>query len=96
MVREQPLGLMTASYDALDAAFGLEPEAIYFLSDGAPVGGKITAPDDIVATISHRNRVRRVSLHSIGIATGDGKRDPFGQFMKGLATANWGIYKAVN
>lgn len=96
MVLEQPLAPLTASYDALEAAFGLDPEAIYFLSDGAPVGGKIVVPDEIVATISRVNRVRRVSLHSIGIATGDGKRDVFGRFMKGLATANWGVYKAVN
>jgi hypothetical protein len=96
MVLEQPLGPRTASYDALEAAFGLAPEAIYFLSDGAPVGGKITDPDEIIAAISHHNRLRRVSLHSIGILTGDGKHNPFGRFMKDLATANWGIYKGVN
>jgi hypothetical protein len=39
VVLEQPLGPKTASYDALEAAFELNPEAIYFLSDGAPVGG---------------------------------------------------------
>jgi hypothetical protein len=96
MVIEQPLGPMTASYDALEAAFGLAPEAIYFLSDGAPVGGKITDPDEIITTISHHNRLRRVSLHAIGIHTGDGKHNPFGRFMKELATANWGVYKGVN
>src|SRR5262249_30218091 len=30
----------TATFDALEAAFDLEPEAIYLLSDGAPQGGE--------------------------------------------------------
>jgi len=42
------------------------------------------------------NRVRRVSIHSIGIDTGDPKTDIFGRFMKELAEANWGVYKPVN
>jgi hypothetical protein len=95
-VFEQPLGAKTCSYDALEAAFGLEPEAIYFLSDGAPFGGKIEDPREIIATISRENRVRRVSVHSIGIATTDDKADVFGKFMKGLSEVNWGIYKPVN
>ncbi len=96
VVIEQPLKFKTASYDALEAAFGLDPEVIYFLSDGAPAGGKIDDPKEIIATISEINRVRRVTIHSIGIGTGDSKRDVFGKFMKGLAEANWGIYKPVN
>lgn len=95
VVREQPLKFKTASYDALEAAFALDPEAIFFLSDGAPVGGKIDDPGQIIATISEWNRVRRISIHSIGIGTGDAKTDVFGRFMKGLAEANWGVYKPV-
>jgi uncharacterized protein YegL len=95
-VLEQPLGAKTCSYDALEAAFELEPEAIYFLSDGAPFGGKIEDPREIISTIARENRVRRVSVHSIGIATTDDKADVFGKFMKGLAEVNWGIYKPVN
>ena len=41
----------TASYDALEVAMRFDTEAIYFLSDGAPAGGKITAPVDIVAAV---------------------------------------------
>lgn len=94
VVIEQPLKFKTASYDALEAAFGLSPEAIYFLSDGAPFGGKIDDPREIIATISSINRVRRVSIHSIGI--GIRESAVFEKFMKGLAEANWGIYKPVN
>jgi hypothetical protein len=95
-VLEQPLKFKTASYDALEAAFGLNPEAIYFLSDGAPFGGKIDDPNEIIATVSAVNRVRRISIHSIGIDTGDPKTSVFGKFMKGLAEANWGVFKPVN
>lgn len=96
VVIEQPLKLKTASYDALEAAFSLDPEVIYFLSDGAPFGGKIDDPNEIIRTISGINRVRRVSIHSIGIGTREARAAVFGQFMKGLAEANWGIYKPVN
>ena len=94
VVLEQPLKFKTASYDALEAAFGLNPEAIYFLSDGAPFGGKIDDPKTIISTISEINRVRRVSIHAIGVATN--LSSILESFMKGLAAANWGIYKPVN
>jgi hypothetical protein len=94
VVIEQPLKFKTCSYDALEAAFGLEPEAIYFLSDGAPFGGKIDDPKEIITAISSWNRVRRISLHSIGIATSESK--VLEKFMKGLAEGNWGVFKAVN
>jgi hypothetical protein len=97
VVLEQQARNDTASYDALEAAFGLNPEAIYFLSDGAPRGGKIDAPGDIIATISKWDRVRRISIHSIGIDTkADQSVNPFARFMSALADANWGIYRAVD
>jgi len=87
----------TASYDALEGAFALEPEAIYFLSDGAPRGGKIDDPGEIVSSVSGVNRVRRISIHSIGIDTkADTSVNPFARFMKALAQANWGQYRAVD
>ncbi len=96
VVLEQQARGNTASYDALEAAFELNPEAIYFLSDGAPQGGKINDPAQIVATISSVNRVRRVSIHSIGIDTANPGAAGFARFMQTLAEANWGVYKAVN
>lgn len=95
-VMEQPLGSNTASYDALEAAFDLDPEAIYFLSDGAPRGGKVEDPTQIVSIFSTLNRVRRISIHSIGVDTNLPSAAPFARFMKTLAEANWGVYKAVN
>jgi hypothetical protein len=96
VVLEQQAKANTASYDALEAAFELNPEAIYFLSDGAPQGGKIDDPNQIISTVSGFNRVRRVSIHSIGIDTTVPAAAGFARFMKTLADANWGIYKAVN
>ncbi len=34
---------MTASYDALEAGLRFDAEALYFLTDGEPHGGKVTA-----------------------------------------------------
>ena len=96
VVIEQPLKFKTASFDALEAAFGLDPEAIFFLSDGAPFGGKIDAPAEIISTIGKWNRVRRVSIHSIGVGVSEPKAEVYAAFLKGLAETNWGIYKAVN
>ena len=96
VVIEQPLRFKTASYDALEAAFGLDPEAIFFLSDGAPFGGKIDAPAAIISTIGEWNRVRRVSIHSIGVGVKEPNAEVFADFLKNLAETNWGIYKPVN
>lgn len=85
----------TASYDALEAALGLDPEAIYFVSDGAPSAGKIVPPADIVASIAGINHVRRVSIHTIGIGTNDTTAAFFGRFMRQLAEADWGEYREV-
>ncbi|MFN0051704.1 MAG: VWA domain-containing protein [Planctomycetales bacterium] len=92
----QQAGSSTSSYDALAAAFELDPEAIYFVSDGAPSTGKVVDPNQIVNTISRFNHVRRVSVHSIGIGTNDTTAAMFGRFMKGLAQADWGEYREVN
>jgi len=71
----QDLGPATASYDALEAALSFDAEAIYFLTDGAPFGGKITQPAAIVTVISKLNRLRRMTVNSIGIGVGqEGKR----------------------
>ena len=64
------VGNHTASYDALEAAMRFDAEALYFLTDGAPVGGKVTAPAEIVEVITHANYTRRLSIYSIGIGVG--------------------------
>jgi len=46
----------TASFDALEQALSFDAEAIYFVTDGMPVGGKITVPADIVRVITAYNQ----------------------------------------
>lgn len=95
-MQQETRGGGTASYDALEACFALDPEAIYFVSDGAPRGGKISVPEEIVATIARINRLRRVSVHAIGIGTGDAEAAQLARFMKALAAADWGEYRSVD
>ncbi|MGD0654432.1 MAG: VWA domain-containing protein [Thermoguttaceae bacterium] len=85
----------TAAYDALDAAFRFDAEAIYFLSDGAPNAGKIPVPAAILTAVTQTNRARRISIYTIGIAPGE----PGGTldlFMKTLAEQNFGVYRRVD
>lgn len=86
----------TSSYDALEAAFQLDPEAIYFVSDGEPRTGKIVDPAAIVNAVSQINHVRRVSVHTIGIGTDDPANPKLGQFMRRLAEVDWGEYQGIN
>jgi hypothetical protein len=72
-----------------------DTEAIYFLSDGAPHGGKITAPVDIVAAISAANKTRRISIYTIGIGAGI-PGGPLDLFLKTLAEQNLGLYRRVD
>jgi hypothetical protein len=85
----------TASYDALETALEFDTEAIYFLSDGAPYGGKISAPVDIVAAITAANKTRRVSIYTIGIGAGI-PGGPLDLFLKTLAEQNLGLYRRVD
>jgi HEAT repeat protein len=94
-VNSQETRANTASYDALETAFGFDTEAIYFLSDGAPHGGKIPAPVDIVTAITAANRTRRISLYTIGIGAGI-PGGPLDTFLKTLAEQNLGLYRRVD
>jgi hypothetical protein len=91
----QDLGPQTASYDALEAALTFDAEAIYFLTDGAPFGGKVTRPDQIVTVITKLNRLRRMTINSIGIGVG-ANGNVFDAFLKALADANYGQYIRVD
>ena len=92
-VQSQELGPATASYDALEAALTMPTEAIYFLTDGAPAGGKITRPDEIVNVISKINRLRRVTINCIGIGVNDVR---FESFLKTLSAQNFGAFRRVD
>ena len=90
MARGMKIG--TASHAALKATFGLEPEAIYFLSDGEPTDGQ---PNQIVTSISSLNRTQRVSIHTIGVVTDRNGGIGLTQFMQPLAQHNYGTFQLV-
>jgi HEAT repeat protein len=82
----------TVSSAALNAAFELEPEAIYFLSDGEPTDG---APGVLVANFSQFNKFRRVSIHTIGVVTQLNAGLGLTAFMQPLAEQNYGKFRLV-
>lgn len=91
-VMSRGMGNGTHSFAALEAAFRLEPEAIYFLSDGRPTDSQ---PDQIFHTFFNLNRERRVSLHTIGLVTNRDNAADLILFMKPLAEKNWGSYRLI-
>ncbi len=96
--RQQPFG-RTITYDALVASMQLQGnlEAIYFLSDGAPSLGTIVQPEKIVEAIALQNRIRRMTIHTIGMF-GGGAHDTRGleAFMKRLAAENFGEFRRID
>ena len=94
-VRNLGLASHTASYDALEAAMGFEAEAIFFLTDGKPNAGKISQPPQIVNVISKLNRVKRMTINSIGIGVGLPGNE-FDLFLNVLAVENFGKYRRVD
>ncbi|HEY1784672.1 MAG TPA: VWA domain-containing protein, partial [Pirellulales bacterium] len=94
-VKKQETNMQTASFDALEAALAFDAEAIFFLTDGAPFGGKISAPPEIVRVITQMNRSRRESIYAIGIGAGF-VGSPMDTFLRTLAESNFGIYRRVD
>jgi HEAT repeat protein len=88
-------GGRTAAFDALEVAFGFDAEAIYFLSDGEPNAGKIPKPTAIISAVTQTNRLRRISMYTIGIIPGTAG-SPLESFMKDLAEKNFGLYRRVS
>ena len=89
------VGSHTASYDALEAGLRFDAEALYFLTDGEPHGGKVTAPAEIVTLITRANYTRRLSIYAIGVGVG-APGGIFDEFLSTLAKQNWGVYRRVD
>lgn len=91
-VNERGLGNATSSSFALKSAFDLEPEVIFFLSDGAPTDGD---PVEIVQRVTQLNRVRRVSIHAVAVQTRSAGVAGLTKFMQPLAEQNYGTFQLV-
>ncbi len=85
----------TATYDALDAAFRFDAEAIFFLTDGEPTCGRVVDPTQITNLVTQANRLRRLSIYTIGLAPGP-VGSVFDAFLKTLAEQNYGSYRRVD
>ena len=94
-VTKQDTHPQTASYDALEAALQFDAEAIFFLTDGAPFGGKVSAPGAIIDLITAMNVSRRESIYTIGIGAGL-PGSPMDVFLRTLAEKNFGAYRRVD
>jgi hypothetical protein len=94
-VAKQRPQFTTASYDALEAALMFDAEAVYFLTDGAPHGGKTDSPVEIVEYISQLNRSRRLTINALGIDVGP-PGSPFALFLRALADRNFGEFRSVD
>jgi hypothetical protein len=94
-VEQIEAGGRTATYDALQAAFYFDAEAMYLLTDGAPSAGKIVAHNEIVSAITLQNKTRRESIYTIGIGPGPAG-SPFDVFLRKLGEDNYGQYKRVD
>ena len=95
-VEGQNLGNGTASYDALETAINLDAEAIYFVTDGEPYGGKITNPAEIVLAITRLNQFRRTTIHTFGIGIQPGKlEEVFKPFVSTKGSKGTGLGLAV-
>jgi hypothetical protein len=83
----------TALYDALEDGLTVDPnlEAMLFLSDGDPTAGKIVDRARIVQEITAQNSSRRIAIDVLGIDSAGPAED----FLKQLAAANFGTYRAV-
>lgn len=79
----------TNIYDTLESALAdRSMDTIYLLSDGRPVGGKLSRPEDIIREIGAINRIRGATIHCIGFG-------PDTAFLETLASENGGEYRAT-
>lgn len=92
-IQSRGLGPATVSSAALHAAFRLDPETIYFVSDGEPTDAP---PAEIVAACTQLNRVRRVSIHTIGVVTSRHGGAGLQQFMQPLSDQNYGTFRLID
>ncbi len=85
----------TAAYDALEAAFRFDAEAIYFLSDGEPNAGKIPLPAAIVAAVT-AGQPHPPDVHLYDRHCPRAPGQPLDTFLKTLAEQNFGVYRRVD
>ncbi|NND96241.1 MAG: VWA domain-containing protein [Pirellulaceae bacterium] len=86
-------GGSTNTYGALRRAleFDDDLEAVFLLSDGIPTSGPIVSPTNIIRDIVHRNRLRHLTINTIGISLNAATRN----FLRTLADRCDGAFREV-
>ena len=88
-VLRQTAGGATAVYDALERAFEDERiDTIFLLTDGAPAGGTVDDPAEILASVRRWNSARHVRIHTISIGTESG-------LLRDLSRETGGEYRSI-
>jgi hypothetical protein len=91
--------MQTNIWDAIDQAFHIVSDSsdrknrdrgadtIFLMTDGAPSRGKFVRPEVILEEVRRINKVRDITIHTIGVGKGHNKG-----FLQRLATENGGQY----
>lgn len=89
----------TNIYGALERAFqGKKMNGLYFLTDGVPTSGSVTAPVEILKRVQAWNGTRKVPVHTTAFLMGQYGNDNeklSRLFMKQLADENGGVFRAL-
>ncbi|MBN2490170.1 MAG: HEAT repeat domain-containing protein [Planctomycetes bacterium] len=81
--------LALAGAGGADLRYQLHVDTIFFLSDGHPTVGAMTDPQRILEEVRTLNRLRRITIHTVGVG-----KDHNIDFMRRLAEENGGTYAA--
>jgi len=87
----------TNVHDALRAAFELQPDTVYFLTDGAPTAGPVRDVDSLIARVGEWS-AGGVHVNSVAFLTGAHASDDKStsrRLMKGVAEVSGGVYRAI-
>ncbi|MFT6818497.1 MAG: Mg-chelatase subunit ChlD [Myxococcota bacterium] len=79
---------------ALRSAQAMNPDVIYFLTDGAPTAGAMRKANDLTALAQQGGD----TIHAIAFLTGDHRADNKGasrELMRAMAEATGGVYRAI-
>lgn len=73
-------------HGAVDRAYKVAFDTIFFLTDGSPTSGKTTDTEEILSEVSRWNLAKRIKVHAIGIGAHNGR------FLQKLAAQTGGDY----
>jgi len=97
-MQNQPAAGKTNIQAGLNAAFSMNPDVVYLLTDGTPTAGQVTNPGQL-AQLAKNKSAGRVPVHSVAFTMGQHAGDDKAAsqaLMLDIATQTGGIYRAVS